>query len=115
MPDHNSEPYSIFRNTSLSVGLAGLMIQAAVEGSDALSDAATEGESASATDAAVMQAQHAQREAMLVSQDSLNDSHKRLLEVREALQRDERGDNEHGEILQGEAISPSELLSDFNV
>ena len=38
------------------------------------------------TEAAVIQAQHAQREAMLVSQDSLNDSRERLLDVREAMQ-----------------------------
>ena len=38
------------------------------------------------TETALMQAQHAQREAMLVSQDSLNGSRERLLGVREALQ-----------------------------
>ena len=83
----------------------GFVPKAAVEGSDALSDDGAESDSASATKAAVMQAQHAQREAMLVGQDSLNDSHKRLLEVREALQRDEWGDHEHDEQVQGEAIS----------
>lgn len=81
---------------------AGLLSEAAVGRSDALSDDGTENESASATDAAVMQAQSAQREAMLVSQDSLNDSRKRLLEVREALQHDEREENERVEALQGE-------------
>ena len=50
----------------------------------------TEGKSVSvteaATEAALLQAQHAQHEAMLVSQDSLNDSCERLLDVREAMQ-----------------------------
>ena len=90
---------------------ADLVPEAAVEGSDALSDAGTEGESASATEAALMEAQHAQHEAMLVSQDSLNDSRERLLEVREALQHDERGDSEHGEALQGETRDQSRLQS----
>ena len=93
----------------------GSVPKAAVEGSDALSDAGTEGDSASATKAAVMQAQHAQREAMLVGQDSLNHSHKRLLEVREALQCDEGGDDEHGEEALGEAISQSRLLTHFEL
>ena len=86
------------------------MPKVAVEGSDALSDAGTDGESASVTNAAVMQAQHAQREAMLASQDSLNDSRKRLLDVREALQHDEHGDNEQDAVVQGEAVSYCRIL-----
>ena len=91
------------------------MSEAAVEGSDALSNTETEGESASATDAAVMQAQRAQREAMLASQDSLNDSRKRLLEVREALQDNEGGYNQYGEALQGETISQIRVQSNFTI
>ena len=52
-----------------------------------MSEAGTEGESAAATEAALLQAQRDQREAMLVSQNSLRDSRKQLLEVRETLQR----------------------------
>ena len=74
--------------------------EAAVERNDALSEAGTEGESASATQGVLMQAQQAQREAMLVGQHSLNDSHKRLLEVREAMQHD--GDEDEQDELQGE-------------
>ena len=55
-------------------------------GDDSHSQAGTEGESTADTDAALYSAQQAQREAMLVSHNSLNDSHKRLLEVREAMQ-----------------------------
>lgn len=83
---------------------AGSTSEAAAEGADALSDVATDGESASATDAAVMQAQHAQREAMLVSRDSLQDSHKRLMELREALQHVEHAHDQPDGELQGEAV-----------
>ena len=80
--------------------------EAAVEEGYALSEAGTEGESASATEAALMLAQHTQREAMLVSQHSLDDSRERLLEVREALQYDDQDEqDEHGEGVQGEAIN----------
>ena len=53
---------------------------------DSHSQAGTEGESTAETDAALSSAQQAQREAILVTQNSLNDSRKRLLEVREAMQ-----------------------------
>ena len=76
--------------------------------SHAPSAAGTEGDSASATEAALMQAQRAQREAMLVGQTSLNDSHKRLMEMRQALQHND----DHAELhdagdaeLQGVIIS----------
>ena len=85
---------------------AGFASEAAAEGADTLSDAGTDGENASAPDVAVMQAQHAQREAMLVSQDSLKDSQKRLMEVREALQHVEHADDQPGAELQGEAFWP---------
>ena len=91
------------------------MSEAAVEGSDALSDTGTDGESASATGAAVMQAQRAQREAMLASQDSLNDSRKTLLEVREALQDNKGGYNQYGEALQGETINQIRVQSNFTI
>ncbi len=71
---------------------AGAVFETAVEQNDALSEAGTEGNGASATDAAVMQAQRAQQEAMLVGQDSLTDSRKRLMEVQEALQHNNTGD-----------------------
>ena len=58
----------------------------AAKAENTLSETGTEGNSAAVTEAAVMQAQHAQREAMLASQDSLNGSRDRLLDVREALQ-----------------------------
>lgn len=95
---------------------AGFASEAAAEGADTLSDAGTDGESASATDAAVMQAQHAQREAMLVGHDSLKDSHKRLLELREALQHVEHADDQPAGELQGEAIWPyaTNPTSDFD-
>lgn len=83
---------------------AGSASEGAAEGGDVLSDAGTDGESASATDAAVAQAQHAQREAMLVSHDSLKDSQIRLLEVREALQHVGHADDQPAGELQGEAI-----------
>ena len=86
---------------------AGPFTEAAVGDSYARSDAETEGESASAPEAALMQAQLAQREAMLVSQHSLNDSRERLLEAREALQHDE---DERDEEVQGEATKLSVLL-----
>ncbi len=62
-------------------------------GDDSHSQAGTEGESTAETDAALSSAQQAQREAMLVSHNSLNDSRKRLLEVREALQ--QQGQEHH--------------------
>ena len=55
-------------------------------GGNVPSGTGTEGESASVTEAALVQAQHAQREAMLVSQDLLDDSCDRLLDAREVLQ-----------------------------
>ena len=60
--------------------------EGATEAESAPSETGTEGNSAAVTEAAVMQAQHAQHEAMLVSQDSLNGSRDRLLDVREAMQ-----------------------------
>ncbi|KAL0024653.1 hypothetical protein WJX77_006333 [Trebouxia sp. C0004] len=65
-------------------------------GDDSYSQAGTEGESTAETDAALSSAQQAQREAMLVSQNSLNDSRKRLLEVREAMQQQGQ-EHQHGQ------------------
>ena len=65
---------------------AAAIPEGAAEADNAPSETGTEGESATVTEAALMQAQHAQHEAMLVSQDSLNDSCERLLGVREAMQ-----------------------------
>ena len=50
------------------------------------SQSGTEAGSAASFDADLAAAQRAQREALLVGQSSLNDSCKRLLEVREAMQ-----------------------------
>jgi len=56
------------------------------EAADTYSETGSEDKSTAETDAALSSAQQAQREAMLVSHNSLNDSRKRLLEVREAMQ-----------------------------
>ena len=57
------------------------------------SESGSEDKGTAETDAALSSAQQAQREAMLVSQNSLNDSRKRLLEVREAMQ--QQGQEHH--------------------
>ncbi len=76
--------------------------EAGQAGDDSHSQADTEDESTAETDAALFSAQQAQREAMLVSQNSLNDSRKRLLEVREAMQQQGQSeqsgqDQQHGQ------------------
>ncbi len=61
-------------------------MEAGIAPADTHSQAGTEGESMAETEAALSWAQQAQREAMLVGHTSLNDSRKRLMEVREAMQ-----------------------------
>ena len=67
--------------------------EASRAGDDSHSQAGSGGDSTAETDAALYSAQEAQHEAMLVSQNSLNDSRKRLLEVREAVQ--QQGQKHH--------------------
>ena len=67
-----------------------------VDDDDAVSEAGTEGESAATTEEALLRAQQTQGEAMLVGQNSLNDSRKRLLEVQHSLQRSH--EEPHGNI-----------------
>ena len=57
-----------------------------LEGAAEAASEATTGEDASGTEAALVQAQHAQHEAMLAGEASLNASRDRLLDVREAMQ-----------------------------
>ena len=73
---------------------AGSVSEGVQEANDAVSEAGTGDDSAAATEAALMQAQQDQREAMLVSQNSLRDSRKQLLEVQETLQR--QAEESHG-------------------
>ena len=64
------------------------------EAADAPSQADTEASDLADTNAALSDAQQACRDAMLVGQSSLNDSRKRLMDLREAWQqpvKDQRG------------------------